>query len=160
MHSVTYAVADSNIMHIIRIKYIFPLYLIRKRNLVCHMKRRVFGNRVMMREIFGPKVGHMTGQWRQLHIEQLYQFYWSTKIFRMIEWGWNGQFKWLVSGCEQTHTYIHTYTHTHIHTYTHTYMHTYIHTYIHTRIHTYIHIYRGMAGTYNNSEVLSEGRGQ
>jgi len=71
-------------MHIIRIKYIFPLYFIQFRSLVCHIKRRVFGNRVM-RKMFGPKVGQMTGQWRKLHIEELYHLYCSPKIFRMIE---------------------------------------------------------------------------
>jgi hypothetical protein len=74
-----YAVADSNIMHIIRIKYIFPLHFTRMRNLVCHIKHRVFGNRVK-RKIFGPKVGQMTGHWRELHNEELYHLYCSQKF--------------------------------------------------------------------------------
>ena len=79
-----YAVPDSNTVHIIRIKYIFPLYFIRMRNLVCHIKHRVFRNRVT-RKIFGPKVEQMTGHWRKLHNEKLHHLYCSQKIFRTIE---------------------------------------------------------------------------
>jgi hypothetical protein len=32
---------------------------------------RVFGNRVL-RRIFGPKADDVTGKWRKLHIEELY----------------------------------------------------------------------------------------
>ena len=54
------------------------------RNLVCHVKHRVFGNRVM-RKIVGSKVGQMTGHWRKLRNEELYHLYCSPKNFRMIE---------------------------------------------------------------------------
>jgi len=84
MHGVIYAVANSNIMHIIRIKYIFPLYFIRMRNLVCQIKTRVFGNRVMTK-IFGPKVEQMTGHWRKLDSAELHHLYCSLNIFIMIE---------------------------------------------------------------------------
>jgi hypothetical protein len=45
---------------------------------------RVFGNRVL-RGIFGPKTDEVTGGWRQLHNEELHNFYSSPSIIRMIK---------------------------------------------------------------------------
>jgi hypothetical protein len=44
----------------------------------------VFENRVL-RRIFGPKRGEVTGDWRKLHNEELYNLYPSPKILRMIK---------------------------------------------------------------------------
>jgi hypothetical protein len=44
----------------------------------------VFENR-MLRKIFGPKRDEVTGGWRKLHNEKLYNFYSSLSIIRMIE---------------------------------------------------------------------------
>jgi hypothetical protein len=41
---------------------------------------RVFENRVM-RKIFGPKRDEVTGEWRRLHNEELYDLYSSPDIF-------------------------------------------------------------------------------
>jgi hypothetical protein len=41
---------------------------------------RVFENRVL-RRIFGPKRDEVTGEWRKLHNEQLYDPYSSQNIF-------------------------------------------------------------------------------
>jgi hypothetical protein len=45
---------------------------------------RVFENRVLMR-IFGPKRDEVTGDWRKLHNEELYNLYSSSNIIRMIK---------------------------------------------------------------------------
>jgi hypothetical protein len=45
---------------------------------------RVFENRVMMR-IFGPKRDEVTGEWRKLHNEELYDLYCSPTIVRVIK---------------------------------------------------------------------------
>jgi hypothetical protein len=45
---------------------------------------RVFENRVL-RRIFGPKRDEVTGEWRKLHNEELYNLYFSPNIFRMIK---------------------------------------------------------------------------
>jgi hypothetical protein len=53
---------------------------------------RVFGNRVV-RHIFRPKRGEMTGGWRKLHTEDLHDLYSSPSIIRMIKsrrMGWTG----------------------------------------------------------------------
>jgi hypothetical protein len=47
-------------------------------------RQRVFGNRVL-RRIFGPKRGAVTGGWRKLHIEKLHNLYSSPSIIRMIK---------------------------------------------------------------------------
>jgi hypothetical protein len=43
---------------------------------------RVCENRVL-RKIFGPKGDVVTGQWRRLHNEELYDLYFSLNITRM-----------------------------------------------------------------------------
>jgi hypothetical protein len=43
----------------------------------------VFENRVL-RRIFGPKRDEVTGGWRKLHNEELYNLYSSPSIIRMI----------------------------------------------------------------------------
>jgi hypothetical protein len=45
---------------------------------------RVFENRVL-RRIFGPKRNEVTGGWRKLHNEELYNLYSSPSIMRMIK---------------------------------------------------------------------------
>jgi hypothetical protein len=54
---------------------------------------RVFENRVL-RKIFGPKMGEVTGGWRKLHNEELHGLYSSLSIFRVIKsrrmrWAWH-----------------------------------------------------------------------
>jgi len=44
---------------------------------------RVFGNRVL-RKIFGPTRGEVTGEWRSLHNEELYDLFSSANIFQVI----------------------------------------------------------------------------
>jgi hypothetical protein len=45
---------------------------------------RVFENRAL-RRIFGPKKYDVTGDWRKLHNEKLYNLYSSPSIIRMIK---------------------------------------------------------------------------
>jgi hypothetical protein len=45
---------------------------------------RVFENRVL-RRIFGPKRGEVTGEWRTLHNEELHNLYSFPNIIRMIK---------------------------------------------------------------------------
>ena len=45
---------------------------------------RVFENRVL-RRIFGPKRGEVTGEWRKLHNEQLNHLYSSPSIVQVIK---------------------------------------------------------------------------
>jgi hypothetical protein len=45
---------------------------------------RVFENRVL-RRIFGPKRGAVTGKWRELHNEELRDLYSSISIIRIIK---------------------------------------------------------------------------
>jgi hypothetical protein len=45
---------------------------------------RVFENRVL-RRIFGPKRGEVTGEWRKLHNEELHNLYSSPDIIRQIK---------------------------------------------------------------------------
>jgi hypothetical protein len=44
----------------------------------------VFENRVL-RRIFGPKRDEVTGEWRKLHNEELYDLYSSPSIIRIIK---------------------------------------------------------------------------
>jgi hypothetical protein len=45
---------------------------------------RVFENRVL-RRIFGPKRGEVTGQWRKLHSGELHNFHSSPDIIRQVK---------------------------------------------------------------------------
>ena len=45
---------------------------------------RVFENRVL-RRIFGPKRDEVTGEWRKLHDEELYDPYSSPNIIRVTK---------------------------------------------------------------------------
>ena len=45
---------------------------------------RIFEDRVL-RGIFGPKRGEVTGEWRRLHSEELYALYFSPNIIRVIK---------------------------------------------------------------------------
>jgi hypothetical protein len=54
-------------------------------NLVAHNEKhrlRVFENKVL-RRIFGPKSDEVTGEWRKLHNEELYDLY-SPTIIQLI----------------------------------------------------------------------------
>jgi hypothetical protein len=39
----------------------------------------------VLRRIFGPKRDEVTGEWRRLHIEELYALYYSQNIIRVIK---------------------------------------------------------------------------
>jgi len=45
---------------------------------------RVLENR-LLRRIFGPKRGEVTGEWRKLHYEKLNDLYCSSNIVRVIK---------------------------------------------------------------------------
>jgi hypothetical protein len=47
-------------------------------------QQRVFENKVL-RRIFGPKRDEVTGGWRKLHNEELYNLYSSPSIIRIIK---------------------------------------------------------------------------
>jgi len=47
---------------------------------------RVFDNR-LLRKIFGPKRDEVTGKWRKLHNEELYDLYSPQNIIRLIKSG-------------------------------------------------------------------------
>jgi len=53
---------------------------------------RVFENRVL-RGIFGPKRGEVSGEWRKLHNEELTDLYCSPNIVRVIKWR---RMRWVV----------------------------------------------------------------
>jgi uncharacterized membrane protein len=57
---------------------------IKSRNLSSQNKLRVFENGVLGK-IFGPKKDEVTGEWRRLHNEELYDLYSSPKIIRVIK---------------------------------------------------------------------------
>jgi hypothetical protein len=44
----------------------------------------VFENRVLKR-VFGPKRGEVTGEWRKLHNEELHELYSSPSIIRIMK---------------------------------------------------------------------------
>jgi hypothetical protein len=52
---------------------------------------RVFENRVL-RRIFRPKRDEVTGEWRKLHNEELYDLYSSPNIMRVIK---SSRMRWL-----------------------------------------------------------------
>ena len=45
---------------------------------------KVFENRVL-RKVFRPKVDEVTGTWRRLHNEKIYDLYSSSNTFRVIK---------------------------------------------------------------------------
>ena len=45
---------------------------------------RVFENR-MLRKVFGPRTDEVTGEWRKLHKEELYDLYCLPSIIRVIK---------------------------------------------------------------------------
>jgi hypothetical protein len=67
-----------------KIKIILPLVLYGCENwsltLSVENRLRVFENRVL-RRIFGPKRDEITGEWRRLHNEKLYDLYSTPNIF-------------------------------------------------------------------------------
>jgi hypothetical protein len=48
---------------------------------------RVFENG-LLRKIFGPKRNEASGEWRRLYNEELYDFYCSSNIIRVIKSRW------------------------------------------------------------------------
>jgi hypothetical protein len=45
-------------------------------------KLRVFKNRVL-KKVFGPKTDEVTGQWRRLHNEELYDLYCPPNVIQV-----------------------------------------------------------------------------
>jgi hypothetical protein len=54
------------------------------------LRLRVFENMVLSR-IFGPKSDEVTGEWRELHYEELNDLYCSPNIVRVIN---SGRMRW------------------------------------------------------------------
>jgi hypothetical protein len=58
-----------------------------------------------MRKIFGPKRDKVTGEWRRLNNEELYDLYYSPNIIRVFKLGrirWEGHVERM--GREEAHT--------------------------------------------------------
>ena len=72
----------------VRITMIFPvvLYGCETWSLTLREERRlrVFENRVL-RRIYGPKRGEVTGEWRKLHTKELNDLYCSPTTVRVIK---------------------------------------------------------------------------
>jgi dephospho-CoA kinase len=49
------------------------------------LRLRVFENRVL-RRMYEPKRDELIREWRKLHTEELYDFYSSPDIIRVIKW--------------------------------------------------------------------------
>ena len=61
--------------------------------------------RLVLRKLFGPKRSEVTGGWRELHNEQLYDLYSSPHIIRVIRWRimrWAGHMACIARG--EVHT--------------------------------------------------------
>jgi hypothetical protein len=50
-----------------------------------HLRKTVFENRVLRRIFGGPKRDEVTGEWRKLHSEELYNLYSSPNIIRQVK---------------------------------------------------------------------------
>jgi hypothetical protein len=64
---------------------------------------RFFEN-MMLRKIFGPNSGKVTGEWRKLHNEELKDLYLSGSTVRVIKSGrirWAGHVVWIRERCVQ-----------------------------------------------------------
>jgi len=74
-------------IRIYRIK-ILPVVLYGRETLLLVLREerrlRVFGNRVL-RRMFGHKRDEVTGEWRQLHSEELNDMHFSPDIVRLIK---------------------------------------------------------------------------
>jgi hypothetical protein len=64
---------------------------------------RVFENRVL-KKIFGPKRDEVTGEWRRLHSEGLYDLYWSPNIDWVLKSEGDGRDMWHVWETREVYT--------------------------------------------------------